>query len=237
MLERLTRSLALLGLAVTLLAALPAQGAEEADSEEGEQLYRRDCASCHGPAGKGSRRGPSLEEAGEAHNVYYLHTGRMPILSPEDPVERKPVPYTDEQLAALVAYAAGLGEGPDLPAVSTDGGELGPGGVDFRLHCAICHGAAGEGGALVEGDHAPSLMQATPAVMAAAMTAGPGAMPSFERVLESDQIDDIAAYVIHLQGPTGTGQKVGGGRVGEGLVGLAAALLLIAAARLIGDTE
>lgn len=237
MLGRLKRCLALVGFAATLLVALPAVGAEESDPNEGEQLYRRDCASCHGPRGEGSRRGPSLQEAGEAHNVYYLHTGRMPILSPEDRVERKPVPYTDEQLAALVVYAAGLGDGPDLPAVSNEEAELGPGGVDFRLHCAICHGATGEGGALVEGDHAPSLMQASPAVMAAAVTAGPGAMPSFERVLERDQMDDIAAYLIHLQGPTGTGQKVGGGRVGEGLVGLAAALLLIAAARLIGNTE
>lgn len=236
-LRRFAGSLALLALVATLLAALPAEGAEETDAEEGAHLYRRDCASCHGPEGEGSRRGPSLEEAGEADNVYYLHTGRMPILSPEDPVRRKPVPYTDEQLAELVVYASGLGDGPPLPDISMDGAEPPSGGVDYRLHCAVCHGAPGQGGPLTGGDNAPSLHRATPIEVVAAMTAGPGSMPSFAQVLTPASMANVASYVSHLQEPDGVAVSVPGGRVAESLIGMVVAGLLIVVGRLIGETE
>lgn len=237
MLGRLTCCLALLGLAVTLSVSVPAMATEEAETDEGQDLYRRDCASCHGPAGEGSRRGPSLEEAGEAHQVYYLHTGRMPILSPEDPIRRKPVPYTDGQLAELVEYASGLGDGPPLPDLAMEEAEPPPGGVDYRLHCAVCHGASGAGGPLTGGGNAPSLHRATPTEVVAAMTAGPGSMPSFDDVLTAQSMTNVASYVSHLQEPEGVAASVPGGRVGESLIGMVAAVLLIIAGRLIGEAE
>lgn len=201
----------------------------------GAVLFRRGCVSCHGEGGVGAPGGPPLLGVGAASAHFYLTTGRMPANEQgEDAnIQRKPPAYSPDEIAALVAYVAALGEGGvPIPDVDPANGDLAHGGELYRLNCAACHGAAGTGGALSYGRNAPTLAEATPVQVAEAIRIGPGQMPRFtSEVLTSEEVDSIVRYVQFLQ----TVGDPGGfalGRVGpipEGFVaiviGLGATLL------------
>lgn len=95
-------------------------------------------------------------------------------------------------IASLAVAASACGSDP---AEGKFGEEL------FDAVCAACHGEDGSGGgafpAINAGSDAISL---TDAQIAGVIRAGPGAMPSFQRRLTSDQIDSVVAYVRRLQG-------------------------------------
>lgn len=217
------------------------EGGQRELLQRGEELYIQACSSCHGPAGgglaapDGSLRGPSILEAGEAGAYFYLSTGRMPMGSSEDRPVRKPPAFDDDDIEALVAYVADLGDGPSLPEVEPEGADVAQGGVLFREHCQACHSAAGAGGALSYGRAAPPLAPATLTETAAAVRIGPGQMPVFgPDIIDDDQLDQLLRYVTYLREP----EDPGGlpiGRVGpipEGfvawLVGMAGLLGLVA---------
>lgn len=218
-----------LAAAVAALACLGPAGPAAAQPD-GENLYLRDCAWCHGPGGAGTNRGPSLAGTGEAEAHYYLSTGRMPIDEPRTP-ERAEPPYTDEELAALVAYVAGLGDGPALPDVDAAAGDLARGLDLYAVNCAMCHGFSGVGGAL-SGRAAPPLVEATATETVAAVVAGPGHMPSFD-ALDEEDLADLAAYVAYLGEPEHPGGwSLGGiGPVAEAVVAVVAAFLLVVVIR------
>jgi len=172
---------------------------------QGQAIYRVQCSSCHGLDGKGLRspagdiRGPSLENAGGAAAYYYLTTGRMPLANSEEIPRRKPPAYSDEQIDALIAYVASLGDGPPVPDVDVARGDLAEGGELFRANCAACHSATGAGGALSYGRAAPSLDQATPTQLGSAVRVGPGQMPRFgPEALTDEEVDSVARYVDYL---------------------------------------
>jgi ubiquinol-cytochrome c reductase cytochrome c subunit len=184
--------------------------------ERGEELYTRGCSSCHGPMGggvinpDGTRRGPSLREAGEAGAFYFLSTGRMPMSSSEEQPRRKPPAYPPDDIDALVAYVASLGDGPALPDVDLDAAseasELADGGELFRDNCQACHSASGAGGALSYGRAAPPLGPATPEELGAAVRFGPGQMPVFGTDVVTDQeLNELARYVTYLDDPDDPG--------------------------------
>jgi ubiquinol-cytochrome c reductase cytochrome c subunit len=180
--------------------------------DAGRDLYLLGCVSCHGADGTGQRapdgalRGPSLLAAGEAGAYYQLTTGRMPLANSDDIPQRKPRAYTLEQIDALVAYVASLGDGPALPEIDIEAGDLSEGGVLFRENCQACHSATGAGGALSYGRAAPPLDEATPSQVGAAVRSGPGQMPRFgEEILDDEQLDGIAAYVDYLEQPDDRG--------------------------------
>jgi ubiquinol-cytochrome c reductase cytochrome c subunit len=228
--------------AVGLTSAVPASAAaaQEELVETGEQLYLTGCSSCHGAEGggvtvDGERRGPSLEDAGEASAFYYLSTGRMPLGNPDDQPQRKDPAYSPEEIDALVAFVASLGDGPALPDVEIDGADLAEGGVIYRANCQACHSAFGSGGALSYGRAAPNLHAVDPAEVAAAVRVGPGQMPVFgEESVGADQLDDLVAYVDYLRNPENAGGlQIGrNGPVPEGFVawlfGIGGALLIVA---------
>src|SRR5690242_12859580 len=119
---------AVLGVTAVLMAAIggraSAQNAASDDLvDQGRALYNTGCVSCHGPDGKGvvtadgEVRGPSIQNAGEAGAYYQSSTGRMPLANPGDQAARKRPAYTDEEIQALTAYVASLGNGPKLPPV------------------------------------------------------------------------------------------------------------------------
>lgn len=192
----------------TAVATTAPQQAERDPAVEdvGAFLYGRDCAGCHGSAGRGSGRGTPLLDAGEAGAHYALVTGRMPVRDPDDGPARGPVRYTDDEIEALVDHVAGLGDGPPLPDVAWRDADVPNGGVLYRLHCGACHSATAIGGALAYGHTAPSLMSSEPSVVTAAIVAGPGAMPSFSpRGFTDDEIADIVAYVQRIQDPVDRG--------------------------------
>jgi len=220
-----------------------AQSNDAGDEEliaEGQQLYATGCVSCHGDDGRGveivdgQAGGPSLEDAGEAGAYYYLSTGRMPLSSPGEQPSRKDPAYNPEQIEALVAYVATLGDGPELPDVDIDGADLAEGGLIYRANCQACHSASGSGGALSYGRAAPSLADATPSQVGAAIRTGPGQMPVFgPDIITGDDLDELAAYVEYLRAPEDPGGLPIGrtGPIPEGfvawLVGMGALLALV----------
>lgn len=183
------------------------------DEEAGRDLYVTGCASCHGLEGRGvvvdgRQRGPSLQQSGEAMAYYQLATGRMPLADSGDVAERKPAPYAPEEIADLVAYVASFseGQGPALPSIDVDRGDLAAGGEIFRANCAACHGAAGTGGALSYGRSAPNIHAAQPAEIGAAVRAGPGQMPVFgEETVSDAELDSLTRYVEYLDDPEDPG--------------------------------
>lgn len=182
-------------------AATPRQ-----DQEVGAALYGRDCAGCHGAEGQGTPRGLPLIDAGEATAHYALVTGRMPLRDPEQQPRRGPSPYTDAEIEALTAHVAGFGDGPALPDVDWRDADAARGGVLYRLHCGACHGATGSGSALAYERTAPSLREAEPSVIAAAVVSGPGAMPAFGRQgFTDEELAELVAFVQEIQSPVDRG--------------------------------
>jgi len=216
--------------------------------ERGRVLYLRDCAWCHAAEGSGTGRGPDLISGtnGAAFTGFMLSTGRMPINDPSEPTRFSSPSYNPSEIEDLVAYVASLGgDGPPIPVVDTQAGDLALGLELYQENCAACHSTTGVGGALAAGPDpfdrsliAPALTQSTPIQIAEAMQVGPGTMPVFGRdTLASTEVDSIVRYLGHLQTPDDRGGLPLGhvGPVTEGaigwLVGVGGALLIV---RLIG---
>jgi ubiquinol-cytochrome c reductase cytochrome c subunit len=222
---------------VAAFAASSAGGQPAQDAALGAELYAAQCASCHGVDGGGVEdRGPTLETEGPAAVDFVLRTGRMPMSAPNMEATRGPVRYSENEIQALVEYAGAFGDGPDIPDVDPQAGDLSVGGELYRLNCAACHVASGSGAAIGGGREAPSLMESTPTEVGQAIVVGPGAMPVFGTFSGSD-IDSVALYVEHLQGEetTAVDDFGGAGPVAEGLAAWLLGLLpLIALTRWIG---
>jgi ubiquinol-cytochrome c reductase cytochrome c subunit len=235
--------LAITGLATPFAAADSGRAGGGGDDdllERGEALYRTGCLSCHGPEGQGveprdgGAGGPSLGEAGEAGAYFQLSTGRMPAANSDEQPQRKDPAYSPEEIDALVAYVASLGDGPALPDVDLSDADFADGGIIYRSNCQACHGAAGGGGALSYGSAAPRLDPATPEQTAAAVRVGPGQMPTFDpEIISDDELNDLVRYVEYLEEPDDPGGLPIGrtGPIPEGfvawLVGMVALIGLV----------
>jgi ubiquinol-cytochrome c reductase cytochrome c subunit len=215
----------------------------------GRQLFLEGCSSCHGLDGQGieadnatgGNGGPSLIGVGEAAVDFQVSTGRMPLAVPEAQAPRKEVAYTDDEIAAMAAYVATLGPGPANPTeeqLNLEGANIAEGGEIFRTNCTQCHNFAGSGGALTNGQYAPSLMQASPEQIWQAMATGPQQMPVFsEGTLTDEEKKNLIAYIEELKTePNPGGLSLGRlGPVSEGLFLWTAGLFfMIAAAVWIG---
>jgi len=214
-------------------------GGDQELVERGARLYATGCSSCHGPDGggveieDGGAGGPSLVDAGEAGAYFFLSTGRMPLANSEEQPTRKDPAYSADEIDALVAFVASLGDGPELPQVDPDGADLAEGGRIYRANCQACHSASGSGGALSYGRAAPALESATDAQVAAAVRVGPGQMPVFGHdTINDNDLDDLVRYVGYLRSPEDPGGLPIGrtGPIPEGfvawIVGIPAFLLL-----------
>jgi ubiquinol-cytochrome c reductase cytochrome c subunit len=187
----------------------------------GEQLYLTGCVSCHGVGGKGTPGYPSLVGVGAASADFFLRTGRMPLAAPAPQAPAKPPAYTDEQIIQLVAYVASLGDGPPVPDIRPERGDLTEGAQLYLANCAACHNSTGIGGALSHGNQAPPLLNVAPTQIGEAPRVGPGQMPVFgPDTLSDEQLDSIVRYVLYLQDPEHPGGlRIGSaGPVPEGLV-------------------
>jgi ubiquinol-cytochrome c reductase cytochrome c subunit len=235
---------AILGVTVVLVIAygaitqqpLPADAAEDGGAirEQGAALYLQNCASCHGSAGQGAAAGPPLLTAGAASADFYLRTGRMPLGAPGQVPQRQETQFSHEEIEALVAFVASLGDGPAIPQV-TMGGDLHRGWELYTANCAACHGSSGSGNAVGGGFAAANLHEAEPLDVAEAMVVGPGVMPRFS--FDQRDQDAIVAYVQYLRNsPSPGGVPLGGfGPVSEGFVAVVVGLsLFVAVARWVG---
>ena len=229
---------ALLGVgAAYAVATSSAPAAATASSDQtaidaGKRLYLEGCSSCHGLNAQGTNTGPTLIGVGAAAVHFQVSTGRMPMAAPGAQAPSKPAVYSDEEVAAMAAYIASLAPGPAIPTAEQldfADADVAEGGVLFRINCAQCHQAAGGGGALTQGKHAPSLMDATPQEMYEAMLTGPQNLPVFsDSTLRVEDKQAIMAYITSLQQSDSPGGLSLGrlGPVTEGLFLWAGVMLL-----------
>ncbi|HEX2704775.1 MAG TPA: c-type cytochrome [Candidatus Lustribacter sp.] len=214
--------LLLLGLLVTggaysLLAPKPAKAAVMSADEiaKGKNLFLANCATCHGLSAQGTQTGPSLYGVGAAAVDFQVSTGRMPMVVPGVQAARSEVKFSEEEIAAMAAYAASLAPGPAVPDPATVTGEdanAAAGGELFRVNCAMCHNFAGAGGALTRGKYAPALAGATGTQVYEAMVTGPSSMPVFSDTnMDLKAKNDVIAYLTAIENE----QQVGGFNLGN----------------------
>ena len=197
--------------------------------QAGRTAYQQACASCHGADLRGGADGPSLRGAGAAAVDFWVGTGRMPAAVPWIQVEHRGAQLPQATIDALVAYVTSVQPGGEpIPEVAA-GGDLRHGRALYEQNCEHCHGVAGGGASIGGADWAPSLQRATITQVAEAVRIGPGNMPRFgARQLERRALDDVAGYVISLDGAA-TGRTIPlrtSGPVPEGLLGWLAVGLL-----------
>ena len=193
------------------------------DIEYGKKLFLSNCASCHGKNAEGTANGPSLIGVGAASVDFQVSTGRMPGAASGPQLQVKPVQFTEEEIHAMAAFVASLGAGPSVPdaAYLQANGDPTKGGELFRINCAMCHNAAGAGGALTEGKYAPSLDNSSPKIIYEAMVTGPQNMPVFNDAnISPEEKNDIITYLVYLRESASVGgEELGGlGPVVQGLV-------------------
>lgn len=221
-----------------------AQATPAAQVASGKELFETSCISCHGVGGVGVQgRGPSLVGVGAASTDFYLSTGRMPLPAPDIRARRKRPAFNQEQIDQLVAYVASLDpNGPPIPTIAgVAAADVARGGELFRLNCASCHGFAGGGGALSEGNQAPPIWEATELQLKEAIRTGPGTMPAFsDESLPEEDADAVVKYAAYLGNANNRGGAPldYGGPIPEGLVAWLGGLgVLIAASVWIGRTR
>ncbi|MEE1651323.1 c-type cytochrome [Brachybacterium sp. J144] len=193
-----------------LYAAFQPQSAQaeaytQDDVEAGEALFLANCATCHGRSAEGlqeadgSTLGPSLIGVGAAAVDFQVGTGRMPMQASGPQAQRKPAQMNEEQTRQLAAYVASLGPGPAVPDEEYLDASLGDaerGGEIFRINCAMCHNAAGAGGALTRGKYAPEVTGLEAKHVYEAMETGPQNMPVFNDTnLSPEDKRDVIAYL------------------------------------------
>jgi quinol---cytochrome-c reductase cytochrome c subunit len=223
--------LVLLGLVITgaaYAAVLPSQAdAAQTVTEDvaaGRKLFLANCSTCHGKGAEGRRDAPSLVGVGAAAVDFQVGTGRMPLSQSGPQAPQNPVRLDEKQISQLAAYVASLAPGPAVPdAASVDPaqGDTSRGALIFRTNCAMCHGAAGKGGALTRGKYAPSLTGSTPTHIYEALVTGPQSMPVFnDKTIDPQAKRDVIAYLDTVnKTPNPGGLSLGRiGPVSEGLV-------------------
>ena len=223
----------------------------------GYHLYGQYCIACHGANGRGveppvpnsagaapqraqnqqKAAGPSLQGVGALAADFYLRTGYMPLREVGKQPRRNRVLFSEDQIRALVAYVASLGNGPPIPQPQPERGNLSEGMKLFTDHCAGCHQVAAEGG-YVTGAVPPPLENSTAVQIAQAVRIGPYVMPRFsEKQISDRELDSIIRYVQYAKHPDDRGGWAIGhlGPVPEGLVTwFLAATALIAVCIVIG---
>ena len=224
-----------------LYAALSPQTAQaeaysEDDVKAGEALFLANCATCHGRDAEGlvdsggTTIGPSLIGVGAAAVDFQVGSGRMPMQSSGPQAARKEPQMTEEQTRQLAAYVASLGPGPAVPDeewLDTSKGNATKGGEIFRVNCAMCHNAAGAGGALTRGKYARALDGVSAKHVYEAMDTGPQNMPVFnETNLSPEDKRDVITYLEELE-KTGSPGGISLGSLGPVTEGLYAWTIIL----------
>ncbi|MGV8908655.1 MAG: c-type cytochrome [Propionicimonas sp.] len=226
-------SLFLVGAVYAAVAPATSSSAEGAANEQlvttGKNLFAVNCASCHGLNAEGlaQQGAPNLTNVGAAAVDFQVRTGRMPMANPLTQAPRKENTFTDDEIAALAAYVASLGDGVAIPdqgqydPSSIDAAGVARGGDLFRTNCSACHNFKGVGGALPNGRVAPSLEGSTPKEIWEAMRTGPGQMPVFAKGAVPDtDVQKMVAYIQQVNETPSAGLSLGGlGPVAEGFWG------------------
>lgn len=200
-------------------------GVSAAVLDDGRSLFLKNCATCHGLNAEGTPDGPTLVGVGAAAVDFQVETGRMPAAQLGAQIQAKPNRFSQAEIAAMAAYIASLGPGPEVPSeeqLDYSGADAAEGGEIYRTNCAMCHNFAGSGGALTRGKYAPALRGVTPEHIYEAMVTGPQSMPVFgeDTLTPEDKKAIIAFLKVTESQPAPGGASLGKvGPVSEGAVG------------------
>ena len=99
----------------------------------------------------------------------------------------------------LVAMAAML-----LSSSNARASAMGDGAATFKAKCVACHGADGSGATAmgkklgIRSLGSPEVQSQSDAKLFAVIAKGKGKMPSYEKSLGADQINDLVAYIRQL---------------------------------------
>lgn len=208
--------LVLLGLSVVFAASMaaPPDQQPKPDAVRGERLFLENCAACHN---RSRRAGPDLF----FDISYFVRAGIPPQamgMLLQKPVrmrrEKSSMPYfapeelSDADLADMAYYLASQTPVPEQPGTmgsAEHGAEL------YAKHCALCHGAQGEGTPnglpvalmsheLQEGGAPPNVMLGF--VNLACRSGDVPRMPTYSAEQLSDaDLADLAAFVWSLPMP------------------------------------
>lgn len=172
---------------------------------QGEALYARYCALCHGADAEGyaaddapSLRSPEfLRTASDAFLTAAIADGR-PGTAMSAWSDRRGGPLGAQEIAALVRYLRSLQRDPPVIVdhVEVDGSPQ-RGRAIYAQHCARCHGARGEGVDAVALANPVLLATASDGFLQYAVSHGRSGtrMPAFASRLTPQQIDDVVSYV------------------------------------------
>jgi cytochrome c oxidase cbb3-type subunit 3 len=163
----------------------------------GRNLFVNNCAACHGSDARGARGYPNLTDAewqwGDKPEeirttILAGRTGTMPAFGASLPEAAR------YELADYVQRLAARSVDP----VSAAAGE-----AHFKLYCAACHGADGEGnpllGALPLKNEIWLHGSGRAAIFDVITNGRTSSMPAHEPLLGSDRAHVLAAYVLSLQ--------------------------------------
>jgi quinol---cytochrome-c reductase cytochrome c subunit len=186
-------------------------------TDEGARVYLAECAGCHGEDGRGALEGPSVrgvpDDAVSIPSVADIVRNGYGDMDPFGDT------LSETEIDAVARYVV---------AEFATAGDTAAGGVHYRLNCAGCHGAPGQGGALIATDeNAPNLLHVPPAENVAAMRTGPGEMPAFnELALPDEEAASVTQYVEALAEHRNDGgvDLIYPGPVTEGFIALAVGL-------------
>jgi mono/diheme cytochrome c family protein len=187
----------------------PAQRAEARTDQlgflaaQGEEIYDAECASCHGPVGRGGL-GPAVGstnflESVEDHQIVQLISLGVPGTEMVAYSIDNGGPMTSEEIESIAVYLRSLEETAEpnpfwqtpLAAEDLSGEEL------FAMACARCHGVDRMG---IE-DVAPDISETSFAMeesdewLTERIHDGYKGMPRFARVLAPEQIDLVVTFL------------------------------------------
>lgn len=162
----------------------------------GASVFETNCAGCHGADAQGAIGFPNLRDHDWLYGgtpdavVASIARGRGGIMPPMNGALSK------AQLDVLLDFVPRWSD-PTLPAAKREAGL-----AQFRTTCAACHGADGQGNALVG---APNLTDdvwlyggGRRQIREGILFGHQGRMPAHEDLLSPDEIRVVAAYVLSL---------------------------------------
>lgn len=125
-----------------LLAALAAPAPA---AHDGERLYTRHCAACHGTDGHGGVGVPLAlpDLLATVSDDYLRKTIRLGRPGRVMPAFHQ---LSDAEIGAIVTHVRGWAKTPPLPEPAVGRGDVARGAQKFATYCVGCHGANGEGG-------------------------------------------------------------------------------------------
>jgi len=206
-------------LALALLAAAPTQAQGGGDPAQGAELYLANCQVCHGQRGEG-RAGATLAAVygGINPDEFLRDTIARGIEGTFMPAwsEANGGPLTDSQIEDLAAYIESWGttvEPPvplpprpeqNIPPVAEVNGDPNVGYSIFEVNCAVCHGEDGTGRVGANLTHFGGIEPGAFAISTISRGVEGSLMPPFGQAnggpLTANEINDVAAYVMTLQG-------------------------------------